>query len=179
VSDIREIPVEQASRERHRYRVIDVRPAFEYDGPLGHVPGSERMETEALLRHAQLLAEGRPLLLVCRSGNRSGRACASLAEVGLEGATNLTGGMIAWNRAGLEVERARPETPEQVVETAVAWLAMVTGTSREEAAAVAGDAGTAREALDRIEAHARDRAPADLEITLAALRRDLASLATP
>jgi rhodanese-related sulfurtransferase len=41
--------------------------------------------------------------MICRSGRRSGRATKALREAGFEAATNLTGGMIAWNEAGYPV----------------------------------------------------------------------------
>ena len=47
---------------------------------------------------------GRSLLLVCRSGRRSAQACEALIALGVEDVTNLAGGMIAWNDAGLPVE---------------------------------------------------------------------------
>jgi rhodanese-related sulfurtransferase len=41
--------------------------------------------------------------MVCRSGARSGRAAAALLGMGFTDVTNLTGGMLAWNAAGLPV----------------------------------------------------------------------------
>jgi rhodanese-related sulfurtransferase len=43
------------------------------------------------------------LLMVCRSGARSGRAAAALLGMGFTDVTNLTGGMLAWDAAGLPV----------------------------------------------------------------------------
>ena len=47
---------------------------------------------------------GRTLVVVCRSGGRSGKAAAALAAAGLP-VHNLAGGMQAWERAGLPVVR--------------------------------------------------------------------------
>lgn len=47
----------------------------------------------------------RPLLLVCRSGRRLGRASLLLQESGFSGVYNLAGGMLAWNEHRLSVER--------------------------------------------------------------------------
>jgi rhodanese-related sulfurtransferase len=44
----------------------------------------------------------RPVVVVCRSGNRSGTATAVLREAGVD-AVNLAGGMRAWAAAGLPV----------------------------------------------------------------------------
>lgn len=54
----------------------------------------------------------RPVLIYCRSGNRSVTAARILAKHGHEMIYNLKGGIIAWQRAGLPVEtgpRARNE----------------------------------------------------------------------
>ena len=47
--------------------------------------------------------EGTPLLMVCRSGRRSGKICQDLANAGFAEIYNLEGGMIAWNEAELGV----------------------------------------------------------------------------
>ncbi|MFC6553095.1 rhodanese-like domain-containing protein [Cohnella cellulosilytica] len=54
--------------------------------PLGQVP----QQLEAIPKHGEVI-------LVCRSGARSDRACQYLASLGYEGVTNLVGGMLAWN----------------------------------------------------------------------------------
>jgi rhodanese-related sulfurtransferase len=98
-----EIDVRSAAARLSDYRVVDVRGRDEFEGPLGHVPGSELVPTEQLCADAPALGE-RPLLLVCRSGRRSGLACQALIARGFPAVTNLAGGMIAWNEAGLPVE---------------------------------------------------------------------------
>jgi rhodanese-related sulfurtransferase len=45
------------------------------------------------------------IVVVCRSGGRSGRAAAALAAMGFKHIINMSGGMLAWNAAGLPVER--------------------------------------------------------------------------
>jgi rhodanese-related sulfurtransferase len=62
--------------------------------PLAQVP-LRLAELEGLGAHTA----GRPLYVVCRSGARSGRAVAWLAEQGVP-AVNVGGGTIAWARAG-------------------------------------------------------------------------------
>jgi rhodanese-related sulfurtransferase len=43
---------------------------------------------------------GRPVIVVCRSGNRSARVAEALDAAGYE-ADTMGGGMLAWQRAGL------------------------------------------------------------------------------
>lgn len=96
-----ELDVRAAAPQLDSYRIIDVREPAEF--PLGHVPGSELIPLSRVAQSAEAL-RGRPLLLVCRSGRRSGRACEVLIELGVSDVTNLAGGMIAWGAAGLPVE---------------------------------------------------------------------------
>jgi rhodanese-related sulfurtransferase len=56
------------------------------------------------LRYRELPSD-RPLLIICQSGNRSGMAAGHLIRNGYLDAANVTGGMIAWERAGLPVRR--------------------------------------------------------------------------
>jgi rhodanese-related sulfurtransferase len=51
------------------------------------------------------LPRDRPLLIICHSGNRSGMVAGHLIANGWIEAMNVTGGMIAWQRAGLPVRR--------------------------------------------------------------------------
>jgi len=46
------------------------------------------------------LPDGPPIVTVCRSGNRSGKAAARLQTQGFD-VHNLAGGMAAWEQAGL------------------------------------------------------------------------------
>jgi rhodanese-related sulfurtransferase len=73
--------------------LLDVRTPAEYEA--GHIPGAE------LLPHSEILASGleldrdTPIVLYCRSGNRSGQAYRELVR---QGFTNLVdfGGIFRW-----------------------------------------------------------------------------------
>ncbi|MBZ0234965.1 MAG: rhodanese-like domain-containing protein [Deltaproteobacteria bacterium] len=86
-------------------RVVDVREPDEFVGELGHIPGSELVPLATIGSAASAWDRNKPLLLVCRSGARSGRAAQALAGAGFQRVMNLAGGMIAYNAAGLPVER--------------------------------------------------------------------------
>ncbi|MER7001196.1 rhodanese-like domain-containing protein [Streptomyces sp. NPDC000410] len=82
-----------------------VRETDEYQA--GHAPGALYVP---LSRPAAVATDmpggqdGRSLVLICRSGNRSRQAARLLAESGAE-AVDVTGGMIAW-AGGLPVQDA-------------------------------------------------------------------------
>ena len=104
-----ELEAQAAAPHLNAYRIVDVREPEEFDGPLGHVPGSELIPLSRLPQSAEAL-RGRPLLLVCRSGRRSGRACEVLTELGVGDVTNLAGGMIA-SRGRLARGRGTSSSP--------------------------------------------------------------------
>ena len=85
--------------------VLDVREESEYYS--GHVPHSRHIPLGALgKRHIELERyKNRPLVVVCRSGARSGRACGMLRKLGFEEVYNLSGGVGAWQQANLPLEK--------------------------------------------------------------------------
>ena len=87
--------------------LLDVREPEEYSGDLGHVPGATLVPLKELARRADELYahKDRHLVAVCRSGVRSTTAAAILTSLGFERVSNMKGGMLAWNDAGLPVER--------------------------------------------------------------------------
>jgi sulfur dioxygenase len=86
--------------------LLDVREADEFSGELGHLPGSVLIPLRELPgRSDGLVAErGREIVVVCRAGVRSATAAAILTGLGFEHVSNLKGGMLDWNDAGLPVE---------------------------------------------------------------------------
>ncbi|MEZ4316197.1 MAG: rhodanese-like domain-containing protein [Myxococcota bacterium] len=86
-------------------RLIDVRETAELDGPLGHLEGIEHVPLGTVPSAAPTWDRSTPILVICRSGGRSGSAAAHLAQLGFEQVFNLSGGMLAWNAAGLPLER--------------------------------------------------------------------------
>jgi len=101
-----ELPPKEAAR-RTDLVTVDVRQPEELYGPLGHIPGAVHIPLDLLLS-AGPPADWRPdtpRLLVCRSGARSSYVAMELAARGFTRLHNLSGGMIAWNHAGLPVAR--------------------------------------------------------------------------
>lgn len=86
-------------------RIIDVREPHEYAGELGHVPGAELVPMGGVMAHAAGWNKDAEYLLVCRSGGRSSNVAQALLRGGFRRVMNLQGGMLAWNAAGLGVER--------------------------------------------------------------------------
>jgi rhodanese-related sulfurtransferase len=80
--------------------LLDVREPEEWTA--GHVPEAVHMPLGELDPTA--VPHDRVVVAVCRSGNRSGRGAARLADAGID-ARNLAGGRKAWAAEGLPVRR--------------------------------------------------------------------------
>ncbi len=64
--------------------------------PLGQLPDAKGLPTNKTL----------PLVLMCPTGARAGRAAALLRKAGYEGAVAVSGGMRAWREANLPTEKS-------------------------------------------------------------------------
>ena len=100
-----DVPVATARPLLAGVRLVDVREPHEFSGDLGHVAGAELVPLGTIAEAAAGWDRRAPILLICRSGGRSGRAAAALAGAGFAELYNLSGGMLAWNDAGLPVSR--------------------------------------------------------------------------
>jgi len=93
-----------AELPRGRVRVIDVRSDEEWSD--GHIAGAEHVMGGVIAEHAlSLPRDGVTLALVCGSGYRSTVAASVLERTGFTNLLNVTGGMAAWQHAGLPVRR--------------------------------------------------------------------------
>lgn len=77
------------------YQIVDVRQPEEYED--GHIPNSILLPLPEVIEKAeQVLTDKKQLLLVyCRSGNRSKKACARLDDLGYENVLEF-GGIMTW-----------------------------------------------------------------------------------
>lgn len=85
-------------------RLVDVRELDEFVGELGRVPGSELVPLATIEKTAASWDRTAPLVLICRSGGRSGRAALALVALGFEKVASMRGGMLAWNERRLPAE---------------------------------------------------------------------------
>ncbi len=85
--------------------VVDVREPNEFAA--GHVLGAKNVPLAKLDASGADLAKkkDRPVIVYCESGDRSAKALAALKKHGFTRVANLSGGMGAWQQAGLPVEK--------------------------------------------------------------------------
>jgi rhodanese-related sulfurtransferase len=83
--------------------LVDVREPDEWRK--GHAPKAKLIPLGSLGTRLHDIPRSREVLLICRSGNRSGTAQRQLLRLGCQSITNVSGGMNAWAHAGLPIER--------------------------------------------------------------------------
>ncbi|RIH91519.1 putative adenylyltransferase/sulfurtransferase MoeZ [Meiothermus granaticius NBRC 107808] len=94
------LDVRTAYHTLQRYQVVDVREPQEWVE--GVLPGALRIPLAKLEALAPLYLEReRPVLLYCRSGNRSQEGLETLQSLGHAQAWHLEGGIKAWCEAGI------------------------------------------------------------------------------
>lgn len=81
--------------------IVDVRQPFEWEE--SRVPGARLIPLEQLPGMAAQIDDGRPVIFLCRSGNRSAMATEAFLASGRT-AYNLSGGILAWIESGLEIQ---------------------------------------------------------------------------
>ena len=91
---------------REKAVVVDVCETAEFAA--GHVTGAKNVPLGQLEEKLPAAVKNKalPLILVCQSGARSGRAMAIAKKLGYENVQSLGGGLGAWKSANLPVEKA-------------------------------------------------------------------------
>jgi rhodanese-related sulfurtransferase len=82
--------------------LVDVRTAEEFSG--GHLPGAVNIPLQQLARRVQEIPTGKPVVVVCATGNRSQTASSILVKSGYGEVYNLRGGTMAWMMRRLPLE---------------------------------------------------------------------------
>jgi hydroxyacylglutathione hydrolase len=85
-------------------KVVDVRAQTEWDE--GHLPGATHIMLGYLAERAdEIVDEGKPVVVQCRTGNRSAIGASILQAKGAAEVFNLADGIRGWAKAGLPIEK--------------------------------------------------------------------------
>ena len=85
---------------KHELQILDVREPFEWK--MGHIEGAQHIPMGEIANRLDDIDDNKPLVAVCRSGNRSAKVTQLLRDKGYK-IENLDGGLKAWAKAGLPV----------------------------------------------------------------------------
>jgi len=113
---IPEVTVEWVAANPGAARLVDVREPHELSSELGHVEGVKLVPLAAVEAVMKEWPRDRPVITICRSGGRSGKAALQLRALGFSQVASMRGGMIAWNERKLPILRrpvdAYPTSPQ-------------------------------------------------------------------
>ena len=90
---------------REEFQILDVREPYEWQA--GRIEGAIHIPLARLMAGGErgVLDPSRPVVVICRSGNRSELAATMLQARGFD-ASNLEGGMEEWAKEGLPFSAA-------------------------------------------------------------------------
>jgi glyoxylase-like metal-dependent hydrolase (beta-lactamase superfamily II)/rhodanese-related sulfurtransferase len=103
---IPEVTAQWVAEHGSEARLVDVREVHEYSAELGHVAHTELVPLDTVGAVAHNWNREEPIVVICRSGGRSGRAAQLLESMGFKRIASMAGGMLAWNQAALPVNRS-------------------------------------------------------------------------
>ncbi len=94
------ISAEELLINKHKYVVLDVRSAEEFQ--TGHIEGAINIPHSDIEDEiAKLKAIDKTIVVHCRSGYRAGKAEAKMAKLGLTNFVHLEGDMLGWQEQNL------------------------------------------------------------------------------
>ncbi|MGJ3238559.1 MAG: rhodanese-like domain-containing protein [Anaerolineae bacterium] len=88
--------------DTNNHVLIDVRTPSEFKS--GHVARAKNIPLNTISKKMNTIPKDKPVVLICRTGNRSGMAARQLANAGYTNIVNLKGGMIRWQAQGHPVK---------------------------------------------------------------------------
>lgn len=77
--------------------ILDVRASYEFDE--GHIPGAKNIDIylgQDFINELEVLDKNKDYYVYCKSGGRSGQACAIMKQLGFTKVYNLIGGITEW-----------------------------------------------------------------------------------
>ena len=85
--------------------VIDVRTPAEYEA--GHIQNAQNIDIQSplFIEKIKALDLNAEYIVNCERGGRSSRAVSLMSEIGFSKAFNLEGGILAWEKEGLPIEK--------------------------------------------------------------------------
>ena len=96
-----EVTVAWVAANASSFRLVDVREQHEWDGPLGHIASAELVPLKTVANALGDADRMEPIVVLCKSGGRSGKAALLLESMGFAKVASMAGGMTTWNDSSL------------------------------------------------------------------------------
>ncbi len=101
-------PMELTQLVNHEQAVIvDVRSPDEYAA--GHITKSKNIPLDEIQTKSKQLEKfkKRPIVIVCKTGNRAGKAANQLRKLEFDKLFHLTGGLVEWQKDNLPLQKSK------------------------------------------------------------------------
>lgn len=93
---------------KNSYTIIDVRTPQEFmDGHIEHAVNANIKDSSLFDQFLTSLDIHGKYLVYCRSGNRSGQALERMKQKGFTNVTDLSGGILAWQKEGYALVKSK------------------------------------------------------------------------
>ena len=102
-------PMELSRLVNHEQAVlVDIRSKEEFAA--GHIAKSRNIPLDEIESHSKKLEKfkKRPMVLICGSGNKTGKAATQLRKLEFDKLFQLTGGLVEWQKESLPLEKSNP-----------------------------------------------------------------------
>ena len=99
--DVQELH-ELMEQGENNFKLIDVRTPAEV--ARGAIRGGENIPLHLIPLKVADFKDEEKVIIYCRTGARSGQACAFLESNGIHNAVNVRGGIVAWAQMGYPIE---------------------------------------------------------------------------
>jgi sulfur dioxygenase len=159
---IPEVPPEWVLGNLDTARLVDVREVDELTAELGHIVGVEHVPLATIEAVARDWNREQPVVVLCRSGGRSGKAALQLEAMGFTQVASMRGGMTEWNRARYPV--VRTPLPSRTAPTARTIAFATSLDPAEEGAFVSATALAVAYGGKLVTVHASDSASTSAEL---------------
>lgn len=103
--DVYDVSPQEVLDSAKELNLVDVREVPEFTSELGHVPGSKLVVLSTIPENLKSFSDEKPVVFICRSGNRSAQAASFAKANGLTEVYNMQGGMLLWNQLQLPIEK--------------------------------------------------------------------------
>jgi len=95
-SGVPEISTAWVAERAANVKVVDVREPHEFNDEHGHIDGAVLAPLGTVEAYVKTWNKAEPVVIVCRSGGRSGKGARILENLGFEKVASMAGGMRAW-----------------------------------------------------------------------------------
>jgi adenylyltransferase/sulfurtransferase len=95
MKEVTSTELKQMLDNKENLQLIDVREPYEFEN--GHIE-AELIPMNTIPQNLEKISKDKKVIMICRSGNRSGNVIRFMESHGFDNLYNLKGGLLAWKK---------------------------------------------------------------------------------